>query len=112
MTSSSIIIMPDAAAANSRTVSVQGSQDQPTLTSTTAGFGSPVLSSFSKPSTDAAQSDDGMSDDSSVSLISMPSSEDIDDAIWEDSRSQVTVEQVSQAMEYVLLYDDNTSDED
>ncbi|KAF9469784.1 hypothetical protein BDZ94DRAFT_1286368 [Collybia nuda] len=112
LTSSSIIIMPDVAGANSRAASVQASQGQPTMTSTTAGSHSPVLSSFSKPSTDADQSDDGMSDGSSVSLISMPSSEDLDDTVWEDSRSQVTVEQVSQAMEYVLLYDDNTSDED
>jgi next-to-BRCA1 protein 1 len=108
MTSSSIIIMPDAAASHSRAASVPESQGQATLTPTTAGS----LMSF-RPATDGARSDDGMSDNSSVSLISMPSSEEVDDAVWEDSRSQVTVEQVSQAMEYVLLYDDNTSsDED
>lgn len=58
-------------------------------------------------------SDDDVSDSSSVSMVSIPSSDDEDDAaLWADSRTQATAGYVPEAMEYVLLYDDNTSDED
>ncbi|KAG6842451.1 hypothetical protein C0991_007581 [Blastosporella zonata] len=73
-------------------------------------------------------SDDYFSDSSSVSLVSMPSSEDEADAtLWTESRlqtgfssagnrAQATADYVaehgSQAMDYVLLYDDNTSEEE
>jgi next to BRCA1 gene 1 protein len=61
-----------------------------------------------------ASSDDDMSDTSSVSLVSAPFSEEDEDAgLWEASRAhEVAVESVAQNMEYVLLYDDNTSEED
>jgi next-to-BRCA1 protein 1 len=58
-------------------------------------------------------SEDDMSDSSSVSLVSAPfSEEDEDDRLWEASRAHEAAESVAQNMEYVLLYDDNTSDED
>ncbi|KNZ80634.1 hypothetical protein J132_04876 [Termitomyces sp. J132] len=72
--------------------------------------------------------DDYLSDSSSVSIVSMPSSEDEADAtLWEESRTQDcatspeirvqatadhVVEHASTAMDYVLLYDDNTSEEE
>ena len=68
------------------------------------------------------------SDSSSVSLISMPSSpsDDEDDDLFHDSRSQTTADQVAAAaaaataatattasgMDYVMLYDDNSSSEE
>lgn len=68
--------------------------------------------------------DDGISeidsDSSSVSLISMPSSpsDDEDEALFHDSRSQTTADRVAAAtattsgMDYVMLYDDNSSSEE
>jgi next-to-BRCA1 protein 1 len=72
--------------------------------------------------------DDGISeigsDTSSVSLISMPSSpsDDEDDALFHDSRSQTTADRAAIAaaatatpasgMDYVMLYDDNSSSEE
>ena len=53
--------------------------------------------------------EDDMSDSSSVSMVSLPTSDDEDAALWTDSRRQVTTEH---GTDYVLLYDDNTSDED
>ncbi|KAG6919025.1 hypothetical protein DXG01_009735 [Tephrocybe rancida] len=73
-------------------------------------------------------SDDYLSDSSSVSIVSMPSSEDdADITLWAESRAQGrntpvedraqttaahVAEHSSQAMDYVLLYDDNTSEEE
>jgi len=58
--------------------------------------------------------EDDMSDTSSVSLVSASLSEEDEDArMWEASRAHAgSVEDVAQNMEYVLLYDDNTSEED
>lgn len=70
--------------------------------------------------------DDGISeigsDSSSVSLISMPSSpsDDEDEALFYDSRSQATADRVAavpsamptSGMDYVMLYDDNSSSEE
>jgi len=75
------------------------------------------MTAFSKlHSNSDVSSEDDMSDSSSVSLVSAPFSEeeDEDDArLWEASRAHDTsVDSVAQNMEYVLLYDDNTSDED
>ena len=69
--------------------------------------------------------DDGISeidsDASSVSLISMPSSpsDDEDEALFHDSRSQTTADRAAAAtgtpasgMDYVMLYDDNSSSEE
>ena len=60
------------------------------------------------------------SDSGSVSLISMPSSpsDDEDEALFHDSRSQTTADRVADAtattsgMDYVMLYDDNSSSEE
>jgi len=62
------------------------------------------------------------SDSSSVSLISMPSSpsDDEDEVLFHDSRSQTTAERAAAAaiatpaagMDYVMLYDDNSSSEE
>ncbi|KAJ3496639.1 hypothetical protein NLJ89_g10455 [Agrocybe chaxingu] len=71
--------------------------------------------------------EDNMSDaGSDISLISMPSSsEDEDEALWHDTRSQATTELAAagttranaspshaSAMDYVLLYDDNSSEDE
>jgi next-to-BRCA1 protein 1 len=67
--------------------------------------------------------DDGISeigsDSSSVSLISMPSSpsDDEDEALFHDSRSQTTADRAAatattSGMDYVMLYDDNSSSEE
>lgn len=66
------------------------------------------------------------SDYSSVSIVSVPSSEDeADTTLWEESRAQGratfkeicgqadhVAEHASTLMDYVLLYDDNTSEEE
>ena len=76
------------------------------------------LSAASTIVTDDSISEIG-SDSSSVSLISMPSSpsDDEDDALFHDSRSQTTADRVAAAattssMDYVMLYDDNSSSEE
>jgi len=71
--------------------------------------------------------DDNISDaGSDISLISLPSSpsDDEDEMLWHDSRSQTTAERAvaaarsvqtrnsTSAMDYVLLYDDNSSSEE
>lgn len=66
--------------------------------------------------------DDGISeigsDSSSVSLISIPSSpsDDDDEALFHDSRSQTTADRAAavatSGMDYVMLYDDNSSSEE
>ena len=56
--------------------------------------------------------EDDVSDSSSVSMVSLPTSDDEDAALWTDSRRQVTTEHGFPGADYVLLYDDNTSDED
>jgi len=73
-----------------------------------AGFGSrlghlfePSSPSASKPATDVT--DDADSDSSSVSLISVPSSEDYESE-WQEARSQ------GENLEYVVLYDSNGSE--
>jgi len=75
--------------------------------------------------TSMASTDDNISDAGSddISLISMPSSsDDEDEALWHDTRSQTTAELAAAAaaqaaaspraaaMDYVLLYDDNSSE--
>jgi next to BRCA1 gene 1 protein len=82
------------------------------------------LSAASTIVTDDTVSEIG-SDSSSVSLISMPSSpsDDEDEALFHDSRSQTTAERAAAAaaaasatptsgMDYVMLYDDNSSSEE
>jgi next-to-BRCA1 protein 1 len=72
------------------------------------------IGTISKLSTDDAASDAG-SVGSSVSLISVPSSEDEDAEDWQDSRSHVVTsspETLTDAAEYIVLFDDASSDEE
>ncbi|KAF9245874.1 hypothetical protein BU15DRAFT_40794 [Melanogaster broomeanus] len=62
----------------------------------------PPSASSTKPVTDEVE--DSGSDGSSVSLVSVPTSDD-EDAEWQDTRSH------SEALEYVVLYDSNSDDE-
>ncbi|KAG6878131.1 hypothetical protein C0993_011845 [Termitomyces sp. T159_Od127] len=105
VTSSSMIIMP-----NPTTSPASPAVDERTNSR------SPTEESF----------DDYLSDSSSVSIVSVPSSEDeTDTTLWEESRAQGpttstgsgvqanhVTEHTSTAMDYVLLYDDNTSEEE
>jgi next-to-BRCA1 protein 1 len=63
----------------------------------------PSYPSTSKPATDVT--DDGASDGSSVSLVSVPSSDDYA-SDWQDTRSQ------PENLEYVVLYDSNGSEDE
>ncbi|KAG6889487.1 hypothetical protein C0992_004992 [Termitomyces sp. T32_za158] len=104
VTSSSVIIMPNPICPASPAVDEQTSSRSPTEHE----------ESF----------DDYLSDFSSVSIVSVPSSEDESDTtLWEASRGHATssgvhvqadhaAEPSSTAMDYVLIYDDNTSEED
>jgi next-to-BRCA1 protein 1 len=103
---SSSIIMPQSAPAKSTASSdivIEG----------TVAMSTPVITSSIR--ADDTASDNG-SDGSSVSLISIPSSdsEDDDPTIWEDSRTHAVLLPSARAragMEYVVLYDDSSSDE-
>lgn len=67
----------------------------------------------SKLSIDTAS--DGGSVGSSVSLISVPSSDDEDEADWQDSRVHLVASpphNARDASEYIVLYDDASSDEE
>lgn len=55
---------------------------------------------------------DGGSVGSSVSLISVPSSDDEDEEDWQDSRAHLVTTPPRDAAEYIVLYDDNSSDEE
>lgn len=110
----SAIIMPAAS-------SVQQSDATPSLIAHTASFSTSVVST-----------EDNVSDPGSdISLISMPSSSsDDDEDFWHDSRSQTTAEReaaaaaaaaasgsraspaAASAMDYVMLYDENSSEEE
>jgi next-to-BRCA1 protein 1 len=63
----------------------------------------PSFPSTSKPTTDGT--DDGASDGSSVSLVSVPSSDDYG-SDWQDTNSQ------PENLEYVVLYDSNDSEDE
>ena len=104
---SSSIIMPDVPHSHSNSPIRINASDS-------SGPGSSVTAFSKLHSNGDILSEDDMSDSSSVSLVSAPfSEEDEDDRLWEASRAHdPSVENVTQNMEYVLLYDDNTSDED
>jgi hypothetical protein len=109
---SSSIIMPTPAltrgTAPSDTATVE-TQDRPASPGATSN-----VTVKTETTADDAISDVG-SDASSVSLISVPSSEDEDDEIWQDSRSHVVVpepERARAAMEYVVIYDEGSSEEE
>jgi next-to-BRCA1 protein 1 len=102
---SSSIIMPQSAFAKS-------SASSDIVNEETVVMSTPVVVSL--PRADDSASDNG-SDGSSVSLISIPSSEDDDDpTIWEDSRTHAVLlppDRARAGLEYVVLYDDSSSDE-
>ena len=105
LASSSIIMMPQAAAsAHSNAPSdIQHNQQ---------AFPHSSITAESKLSTDDDASDGG-SIGSSVSLISVPSSDDDED--WQDSRSRGATsspETLRDATEYIVLFDDTSSDEE
>jgi next to BRCA1 gene 1 protein len=105
---SSSIVMPASApvrsASTNATASTHNVQHSPSSRAT----------AVSRLTLEDAVSDDG-SDASSVSLISVPSSEDVeDDEVWQDSRSHVLVtspERARAALEYVVLYDESSEEE-
>ncbi|KDQ63127.1 hypothetical protein JAAARDRAFT_29129 [Jaapia argillacea MUCL 33604] len=101
---SSSVIMPHAAASRASVPSEQ-------ITGLQAPSG--PASSFTIPSTTAeedeeAPSEHGSDAESSVSLISAPSSEG--SSVWEDTRSQGSPEQ-ARDMEYVVLYETSSEEE-
>lgn len=102
LTSSSIIIMPQAASATSPQ-SVEHA-DAHNTQNTSAEMTSPVTAP-SKPASESG------SDTSSVSLISVPSSEDDDEALWQDSRAHGS-EAAEDPSRYVVLYDEQTSSDE
>jgi len=109
LASSSIIMMPQAAASahSSAPSDITGVQQNQTFPLTRNSS----ITAASKLSTDDAASDGG-SIGSSVSLISVPSSEDED---WQDSRSRGVTsppETLRDAAEYIVLFDDTSSDEE
>jgi hypothetical protein len=72
---------------------------------------SPVSLSMVTASSKLPSDDD--TDTDSVSLISVPSSDEDDDSAWEDSRSALTpAEPARPSTEYVVLYDDSSSSEE
>lgn len=72
----------------------------------------PQLTEEQRSATTASTVDDdtaSVSDGSSISLVSVPSSEDeTDDVIWQDSRSTVQ----GSPEEYVILFDEQESSEE
>lgn len=98
MTSSSIIVMPQ------------------TLNEGVSGRSSSHGTPVTAPSKPPTETDDSVSeagsDTSSISLVSIPGSlEDDDEAEWQDSRD-VPTGNVPETEEYVVLYDDHSSEED
>jgi next-to-BRCA1 protein 1 len=112
LASSSVIMMPQSAGsarstAPSDLAGPQGSRHTFPLVRDSS------IGTVSKLSTDDAASDAG-SVGSSVSLISVPSSDDEDAEDWQDSRSHAPTspETLRDAAEYIVLFDDTSSDED
>ena len=102
---SSSIVMPQSASVKSSVLCEVETPDE--AASSTLMSLSPITAP-SKPA-----SENG-SDSDTMSLISIPSSEE-DDEEWEDSRVHVEnapSEPARSAMEYDVLYDDSSSDED
>jgi len=109
LASSSVIMMPQAAAsAHSTGPSIIGLSRQ--IMSLTRESSTTATSKLSMDDT----ASDGGSVGSSVSLISVPSSDEDEDD-WQDSRAQVVVtppQNSRDAAEYIVLYDDASSDEE
>jgi len=113
LASSSIVMMPQAAASAHSTAPLDLAgiqQNQRTFPSSRDSS----ITAASKLSTDDAASDSG-SIGSSVSLIDIYSSDDEDAADWQDSRSLVVTsppETLRDAAEYIVLFDDTSSEEE
>jgi len=91
MSSSSVIVMPEKAPV------------------------SPIFQGDGAESASARDSDDmedNLSDSSSVSMVSFQSSDDEDAGLWADSRREVDAEHLSPTRDFVVLYDDNSSEEE
>jgi next-to-BRCA1 protein 1 len=84
----------------------------PALSRTASGAVSGPAASTTIDSTPSI--DDGSSDgESDLSVISAPFTDDNeDDLVWEDSRSRASAGPAGQSMDFVLLYDDNSSSEE
>jgi next to BRCA1 gene 1 protein len=113
LASSSIVMMPQAAASAHSTAPLDLAgiqQNQRTFPSSRDSS----ITAASKLSTDDAAYDSG-SIGSSVSLIDIYSSDDEDAADWQDSRSLVVTsppETLRDAAEYIVLFDDTSSEEE
>lgn len=115
MTSSSVIIMPQLLP-----VSLPNTENRATSPGSSTP-GTPVTAPSVPASSDGDEASENGSEDSSISLISMPSSDE--DEIWEDTRVNVastpvergpehSTEQEREAEEFVVLYDDANSSEE
>lgn len=109
LASSSVIMMPQSAASARSTApsDAVGLHQALSLTRDSS------LTAGSKPSIDDTASDNG-SIGSSVSLISVPSSEDEDSVDWQDSRSHAEPtppQSARDAADYEILYDTSSDEE-
>ena len=95
MTSSSVIVMPQTLGE----ASVRSSSP-----------GTPVTAR-SKPETEDSVSE-ADSDTSSISLVSIPASLDEEEEEWQDSEDVATRNVPEETEEYVVLYDENSSEEE
>jgi next-to-BRCA1 protein 1 len=108
LASSSIVMMPQAPASALSTVASDVRRHMLSLTRESSD------TATSKLSMDDTASDGG-SIGSSVSLISVPSSDDEDEEDWQDSRAHLVTnppQNPRDAGEYIVLYDDASSDEE
>lgn len=115
MTSSSVIVMPNAPESLQPLEVTQQQLERLSLSNPNPT--SPVTAPSSVDVVSVADSDESFS---GASLVSAPSSDSSDEELWEDSRmnastadSQHTaVPPRSNALDYVVLYDENSSSED
>jgi next-to-BRCA1 protein 1 len=113
LASSSVVMMPQSAG-SARSTAPSDIADPLGSRHTFSLVRDSSIGTVSKLSTDDAASDAG-SVGSSVSLISVPSSDDEDAEDWQDSRSHAPTtspETLRDAAEYIVLFDDTSSDED
>ncbi|KAK0466362.1 uncharacterized protein EV420DRAFT_1261217 [Desarmillaria tabescens] len=116
MTSSSVIVMPNAPASLQPPLEVTQQQLE-RLSLSNSNPASPVIAPSSVDVVSIAGSDESFS---GASLISAPSSDSSDEELWEDSRmnastadsQRTAVPPRANALDYVVLYDENSSSED
>lgn len=115
MTSSSVIVMPNAPESLQPLEITQQQLERLSLSNPNPT--SPVTAPSSVDVVSVAGSDESFS---GASLVSAPSSDSSDEELWEDSRMNVSivdsqrtaVPSRSNALDYVVLYDENSSSED